>query len=93
MIYSVLPNTTYGLGFKLTLTRNTNNVVLNKDNAINNAKIKINCLDWYVPHYTPSINQQNNLVNQIVSKTPIDLQNVERKCFHERGENSKFLDF
>ena len=26
---------TYGLGYKLTLTRNTNNAVLNKDNAIN----------------------------------------------------------
>ena len=33
---------TYGLGYKLTLTRNTDNAVLNKANAINNGKIKIN---------------------------------------------------
>ena len=32
---------TYGLGYKLTLTRNTDNAVLNKANASNNAKIKI----------------------------------------------------
>ena len=32
---------TYGLGFKLTMTRNTDNAVLNKGNAINNGKIKI----------------------------------------------------
>ena len=43
----------YGLGYKLTLTLNSDNAVLNKGNAINNAKIKIISIDWYVPHYTP----------------------------------------
>ena len=46
---------TYGLGYKLTLTRNSDNAVLNKDNTINNGKIKINAIEWYVPHYTPSV--------------------------------------
>ena len=32
-------NTTFGLGYKLISTRNSDNAVLNKDNAINNAKI------------------------------------------------------
>ena len=31
---------TYGRGYKLTLTRITDNAVLKKDNAINNGKIK-----------------------------------------------------
>ena len=31
---------TYGFGYKLTLTRNTDNAVLNKGNAINNGKLK-----------------------------------------------------
>ena len=35
---------TFGLGYKLTLTTNTDNAVLNKDNAINYAKIKINAI-------------------------------------------------
>ena len=50
---------TYGLGYKLTLTRNTDNAILNKANAINLGKIKINALEWYVPHYTPSMQQQS----------------------------------
>ena len=41
---------TYGLGYKLTLTRNTDNAVLNKDNTVVNGRVKINSLDWYVPH-------------------------------------------
>ena len=36
---------TYGLGRKLSLTRTVDNSVLNKDNATNNAKIKINGLE------------------------------------------------
>ena len=41
---------TSGLGYKLTMTRNSDNAVLNKGNAINNAKTKINAVEWYVPH-------------------------------------------
>ena len=44
----------YGLGYKLTLTRNTDNAVLNKADATNNAEIKINSLEWYVPHLSPT---------------------------------------
>ena len=44
---------TYCLGYKLTITRNTDTAVLNKDNAVANGKVKINSLDWYVPHYGP----------------------------------------
>ena len=32
---------TFGLGYKLTLTGNTDNAVLNKDNPTNNAKLKL----------------------------------------------------
>ena len=46
---------TYGLGYKLTLTGSTDNAVLNEDNAVANAKVKINSLDWYVPHYSPNL--------------------------------------
>ena len=52
---------TYGLGYKLTLTRNTDHAVLNKGNTIYIGKIKINAIEWYVPHYTPSIQQQSIL--------------------------------
>ena len=61
-------NVTHGLGYKLTLTRNSDNAVLNKGNAINIAKIKINSIDWYVPHFTPSLAQEKILMSQIVNK-------------------------
>ena len=32
---------TYGLGYRLALTTNTDNALLNKDNATNNAKLKL----------------------------------------------------
>ena len=84
---------TYGLGYKLTLTRNTDNAVLNKANATNNGKIKINAIEWYVPYYTPSMQQQAILSKQILNKSPTQIQYPERSFFYERGEYSKFLDF
>ena len=72
---------TYGLGYKLTLTRNTDNAVLNKANGVNNGKIKINAIEWYVPHYTPSIQQQSILSKQILNKTPTQIQYPERSVF------------
>ena len=47
--------TNFGFGYKLALTRNSDNAVLNNDNAINKDKIKIKSIEWYIPHYTPSI--------------------------------------
>ena len=69
---------TYGLGFKLTLTKNTDNAVLNKGGAINNSRIKINAIEWYIPHSTPSIQQQIMISKQFLNKTPTQLQYPER---------------
>ena len=66
------------------MTRITEKAVLNKDNATNNAKIKINALEWYVPHYTPSLEEYNKLGNQITGKTPTELHYPEKSVFHER---------
>ena len=72
---------TYGLGYKLTLTRKTDDAVLNKSIAINNGKIKINAIEWYVPHYTPSMQQQNITSKQILNKTPTEIECPERSSF------------
>ena len=42
---------------------------------------KIKSIEWYVPHYTPSIPQQAIISEQILSKIPTQLQNVERSAF------------
>ena len=48
--FAKIDKATFGLCYKLTSTRNSDNVVLKKANAINNAEIKINSIEWYVPH-------------------------------------------
>ena len=75
----------HGLRYKLTITRNTDNSVVNKDNATNNAKIKNNAAEWYVPHYVVSLEEYNKLMKQIVKKTPTELH-YPQECFHERSE-------
>ena len=65
---------TYGLGYKLRLTRNKDKVVLDKASGIADARIKIDHIHWYVPHCTPSIQQQSILSKQILNKTPGELR-------------------
>ena len=83
----------YGLGYKLTLTRNNDNVVLNKGNAINIGKIKINAINSYVPHYTPSIQQQSILSKQIINKTPTKINYPERSVFMKEVNTQNFWTF
>ena len=84
---------TYGLAYKLTLTRNTDKAILKKDKAVNNAKIKINALEWYVPNYTPSIDQQAILFEQIKDKIPTQLHYPERYVFMKEVNTQKFWTF
>ena len=65
---------TYGLGYKLTLTRAGDNAVLNKLNATANGKIKNNSIEWCVPHYTASLKEQGILREQITDKIPTELR-------------------
>ena len=84
---------TYGLGYKLTLTRNSDNAVLNKDNAVNNGRIRINALEWYVPHYTPSLDEYNNLQTQIKHKTATNLHYPEKSVFMKEVNTQNFWTF
>ena len=84
---------TFGLGYNLTLTRNTDNAVLNEDNATNNAKIKIIALEWYVPHFTPSLENYNEIINQITKKTPTNLHYPERSVFKKEVNTQIFWTF
>ena len=77
-------NATYGLGYKLTLTRNGDDAVIGKVAGTANARIKIGHIHWYVPRYTPSIQQRCIVSKQILSKTPTELRYFERFVFFER---------
>ena len=84
---------TYGLGYKLTLTRNTDNAILNKDNATILGKVKIIAIEWYIPHYTASMSQQALLSNQIVNRIPTELQYVERSVFMKEVNTQNLWNF
>ena len=84
---------TYGLGYKLTLTRNKDDSVIDKANGIADARIKIDYIHWYVPHYLPSIQQQSILSKQILSKTPTELRYVERSVFMKEVNNQNVWNF
>ena len=48
---------TYGLGYKLTPTRNEDDDVLQKAVSLAEARNKIDHIQWYVTHYRPSTQQ------------------------------------
>ena len=84
---------TYGFGYKLTLTTNTDNAVLNKDNAVVNGRVKINSLDWYVPHYSPNLEEYNKLMTQIRKKSPTLLHYPERSVFMKEVNTQNLWTF
>ena len=84
---------TYGLGYKLTLTRKKDDAVIDKANPIADARIKIDHIHWYVPHYTPSIQQQSTFSKQILSKTPTELRFIERSVSMKQVNNQNVWNF
>ena len=84
---------TYGLGYRLTLTRNSDNAVLSKANATILGKVKINAIERCVPHYTASMSQQALLSNQIVNKMPTELNYIERSVFMKEVNTQNLWNF
>ena len=84
---------TCGLGYRLTLTRNSDNAVLNKADAIAVAKVKINAIELYVPHYTASMSQQALLSKQIVNRIPTEVLYIERSVFMKEVNTQNLWNF
>ena len=84
---------TYGIGYKLALTRNKDDAVIDKAAGSAEARTKIDYIHWYVPHYTPSTQQQGILSEQILNKTPTELQYIERYVFMKEVNNQNLSKF
>ena len=74
---------TYGLGYTLTLKRNTNNDAILKSVGVDAAKVVIKDIGWYIPHYVPSLENQQLVMDQILNKDPIELSYTERITFRK----------
>ena len=84
---------TYGLGYKLTLTRNKDEAAIDKTAVIADARIKIDHIHWYVPHYTPSMSQQAIIFKKFLNKTPTELRYNERSVFMKQVNNQNVWIF
>ena len=74
---------TYGLGYSLTLKRNNNNDPIIRDNGVDAAKIVIKDISWYIPHYVPSLENQQLVMDQILDKDPTEIFYTERTVFRK----------
>ena len=92
-IFRTPKKATYGLDYKLTLTRNKDDTVWQKAEALADARIKIYHIHWYVPYYTPTIQQQDFLFEQFLSKTPTELRYTERSLFMEEVNIQNLWNF
>ena len=61
--------------------------------GIADARIEIDLFHWYVPHYTPSIQQQGIWSKQILGKTPMELRYFERSVFLKEVNNQNLWVF
>ena len=84
---------TYGLGYKLTLTRNKDEAVIDIVAGIADARIKIDHIHWYVPHYTPSMSQHGIMSKQILNNTTTEIRYVERSVLLKEVNNQKLWIF
>ena len=84
---------TYVLGYKVTLTRNKVEAVLDKTAGIAHAKINIDHIHWCVPHHAPSIQQHGTLSKQILSKSPTEIKFFERPVFMEEVNKQNIWNF
>ena len=85
--------TTYCLGYKLTLTRNAYKAVIDKANGVADARIKIDHIHWYAPHYIPSMAQQGIMSEQIINNKPTQLRYLERSVFMNEVNNQNIWNF
>ena len=64
---------TYGLGYSLTLKRKNNNDPIIRDKGVDAAKTDIKDISFYIPHYTPSMENQQLVMDQILGKYPTEI--------------------
>ena len=84
---------TYGLGYKLTLTGNEDEAVIDKVAGIAEAGIKVDHIHWYVPHCIPSVQQQGIISKQILKRTSTELRYVELSVFMKEVNNQTLWNF
>ena len=91
---------TYGLGYKLTLQKNSYNHVLSHPAGANDAanfalagRVIIDDIRLYVPHYTPNISNQKLMLGYNVSKIPTEFSHIKRSSYLKEVTTEKNWNF
>ena len=71
------------MGYTLSLKRNNNNDAILRSNTVDAAKISVKDIGWYIPHYTPSLENQQLVMDQLLNKDPTELYYTERSVFRK----------
>ena len=66
---------TYGLGYAVTL-KHSNDAII-RTAAVDAAKIDIKDIAWYIPHYVPSMKNQQLVMKHILDKSSAELYYTE----------------
>ena len=63
------------------------------ENTVANAKIIIKDIAWYVEKYTPNLDNQQLIADQLLSETPTELYYEERSVFRRKITNNGLWTF
>ena len=66
---------------------------MKKDITVANARVKINSLDWYVPHYGPNLEENTKLMTQIRKNTPTQINYIEKFVFMKEVNTQNLWTF
>ena len=76
--FAVQEKVTYGLGYTLTSKQKNNNDPIVRTTGVDAAKLVVKDNGWYIPQYTPSLENQQNMMDQLLNKDPTGLYYMER---------------
>ena len=71
------------MGYTLTLKQKDNNDPVIRDNGTDAAKRVIKDIRRYIPHFTPSLQNQQIVMYQLLNKDPTELYYMERIVFRK----------
>ena len=71
------------MGYTRTPKRNKNNDPIYRTAGVDAAKTVIKHISWHIPHYTPSLENQQFMMDQLLNKDPTELYYMELIVFRE----------
>ena len=79
------------MGYTLTLKRNNDPII--RGNGVDVAKIVIKDIGWYIPHFTPNLENQHFMMDQLLNKDSTEIYYMERIVFRKDVNTNNIRSF